>query len=88
MTNRAPQLIAVLACVLMVTGCQPQRPHYRFDQGDMNYYVDQATEIAYPDVETAMLAEVTHSHPPITIADAQFESFWDLHEDFVLEISI
>lgn len=78
MTNRAPQLIATFICVLMISGCQPQRPHYRFDNGAVNYYVDQATEIAYPDVATPMLDEVTQSRAPITNSEAQFDSFWDL----------
>ncbi len=78
MSCPTPKLIVGFICCILITGCQPHRPAYRFDRGDLNFYVDQATEIAYPDVETAILDEVTHSYPPITNSEAQFESFWDL----------
>ncbi len=78
MTNRAPQFIAAIICLWMISGCQPQRPNYRFESADLNYYVDQDTEIAYPDIVTPMLNEVTQSRSPITNAEATFDSFWDL----------
>ncbi len=72
------KLFVAFACCLLATGCQPHKPAYRFDRGDSTYYVDQATEIAYPDVETAILDEVTQAHTPITNSQANFDSFWDL----------
>ena len=78
MTNRAPQFIAAIICILMVSGCQPHRPSYLRETGDLNYYVDQATEISYPDIATPMLEEVTQSRAPITNSEARFDGFWDL----------
>lgn len=88
MTNRAPQLIAAIISVLMLSGCYSHKPTYLRDTGDLNYYVDQATEIAYPDVATPMLDEVTKSIAPITNAEARFESFWDLSLEDSIAIAL
>ncbi len=88
MSRPTPQFVAGLFGLLLVAGCQPHRPAYRFDQGDLNYYVDQATEISYPDVESAILDEVTQSHPPVTNAEANFTSFWDLTLEDAVAIAL
>ncbi len=88
MTNRAPQFFAVFACFTMLVGCQPHRPSYLRDTGDLNYYVDQATDIDYPDLATPMLDEVTQSLPPITNSEARFDSFWDLSLEDAVAIAL
>ena len=88
MTNRAPGLIILLICGLTLSGCQPHRPSYARETGDLNYFVDQATEIAYPDLATPILEEVTQSLPPITNSEAKFESFWDLNLEDTVAIAL
>ena len=88
MTYRAPGLILLLICSLTLSGCQPHRPAYLRDTGDLNYFVDQATEIAYPDLATPILDEVTQSLPPITNVDAKFDSFWDLTLEDAVTIAL
>ena len=78
MTYRTQKTLLLIVSLIVLSGCQPHKPAYRLDRGDLSYYVDQATEIAYPDLDTPILEEVTHSYAPITNSDAQFESFWDL----------
>jgi outer membrane protein TolC len=70
---------AVIACFVVVSvGCHPTQPMYLNDTGDLSYYLDQATAIEYPDVESTPLAEVSQAQPPITVLDPDFRSFFDL----------
>ncbi len=78
MSCNFPRILILAVLCLFAAGCQPHRPAYRFDQGDSLYYVGESTEIAYPDVETPILDEVTQAHAPITNSNSNFESFWDL----------
>jgi outer membrane protein TolC len=68
----------LLIVVIGMTGCHPTQPFYLRETGDLSYYLDQATEIEYPDVDTARLAEVEHSQQPLNVADPDFDQFWDL----------
>ena len=47
------------AMVLMMafTGCQPGRPFYIGERGDLQYYVDQQVDIRYADTEVGLLEE-------------------------------
>lgn len=70
---------AILASVVLVQwGCRPQQPFYLREDGDLSHYLDVATEIDYPDVEAATLAEVTEALPPYTLENMEFASYWDL----------
>lgn len=51
---------------------------YLHDRGDLNYYLDQATSVEYPDVEVASLDEVTQAPRPITVIDPDFNSYLDM----------
>ena len=63
---------------LMAVGCTPTAPKYLNDSGDLSYYLEQATAIEYPDVQTASLDEVTQANRPMTVIDPDFQSFFDL----------
>ena len=80
--------IATLFGAIAITGCQPSPPAYRFDNGDLNYYLEQATEIEYPDVQNCSLDEVLSQRPPITVSDANFDSFWDLTLEEAVSIAL
>ena len=74
-----PSRIAVIVLLSVVfVGCNPSRPFYLNDRGDMSYYLDSATDIDYPDVNVASLDEVTQAPRPITVIDPDFNSFMDL----------
>ena len=75
-----PPIFALFFMGLLVAicGCHPVEPFYLRDHGDLSYYLDQATEVDYPDVHTQPLEEVTHARDPITVTDSNFESFWDM----------
>lgn len=74
-----PSRIAVIVLLSVVfVGCNPSRPFYLNDRGDMSYYLDSATSIEYPDVNVASLEEVAQAPRPITVIDPDFNSFMDL----------
>ncbi len=71
--------LALLGCLAVAfSGCYPTKPMYLNDTGDLSYYIDQATQIEYPDVNPAALAEVNQCQPPVTVIDPEFRSFFDL----------
>ena len=68
----------LLLASLVLVGCTPSQPMYLRDTGDLSYFVNQATKIEYPDLETTRLNEVEESARPITVINSDFESFYDL----------
>ena len=49
---------------------QPQQPFYLFEDGDLSHYLDVATEIDYPDVEEASLADVEGAVRPFSLKNS------------------
>lgn len=68
----------VTSLMIALSGCRPQQPFYLREDGDLSHYLDVATEIEYPDVETSTLAEVTEALPPFTLENVEFADYWDL----------
>ena len=71
-------LVWTAAITCLMVGCTPSKPVYLNDTGALDYYVDKATSIEYPDVSVPSLEEVNLSRPPITVADPDFDSFVDM----------
>jgi len=69
---------AFISVFAALTGCQPQEPFHFFDDGDLSHYVDVATDIDYPDVESESLDEVTQSAPPLTLENVDVAEMWEL----------
>lgn len=79
MSCKSPKNTVWLLCaILLMTGCYPSQPMYLRDTGDLSHYVNQATEINYPDVETVRLNETEYARDPITVINAEFDNFYDL----------
>jgi outer membrane protein TolC len=76
-------LIAVLS-----TGCQPTQPFFYMEDGDLSHYIDVATKIEYPDVNEPRLAEVEGALPPLTVANADNYSTWDLTLEEVTRLTL
>ncbi|MEM6471237.1 MAG: TolC family protein [Planctomycetota bacterium] len=72
----AAQVQLALA-VLLATGCTPTQPFFVGETPNLHHYLDHATEIEYPDVESHSLPETTQSLPPLTVSNHDYE-FWDL----------
>ena len=77
-----------LCLTFLATGCTPHKPMYLNDTGDLSYYLEQATSIEYPDVETATLEEVTQAGRPITVIDPDFDSYFDLTLEDCVSIAL
>lgn len=72
------RMLFVFGLAALSTGCTPTKPIYLNDTGDLSSYIEQATAIEYPDVETRTLDEVTQSYAPITVTDPDFQSYEDI----------
>ncbi len=74
------KLIAALSFTMSVlaSGCMPTKPIYLNDTGNLNHFVDQATAIEYPDIETRTLDEVEQALAPITVKDPDFQTYRDM----------
>ena len=89
MSWKLPRLLIWTAILpFWVVGCSPSRPLYLHERGNLSYYIDQATDIEYPDVEVAQLAEVSQAKAPMTVVDPDFESFRDMTLEQVVSISL
>ena len=71
-------ILWIMLSTMLFVGCAPIQPHYLHEDGDLSHYLDTATEIDFPDVDHASLAEVTHSHEPLTISRLDYDSVWNL----------
>lgn len=89
MKRRVQSIWAVLTSLMIITsGCRPQQPFYLREDGDLSHYIDMATELEYPDVDTATLEEVTEALPPLTLKDMQFANYWDLSLEEAIQTAL
>lgn len=79
-------LLALL--VAISAGCHPIQPHYLHEDGDLSHYLDVATDIEYPDLETPRLPSVNGNRPPLTTANPHFEAYWDLGLEEAISIAL
>ena len=63
--------------ILMSIGCAPTQPFFLNESPDLQYYLDSAARIEFPDVNVESLAETTQALPPLTIGNHDYQ-FWDL----------
>ena len=71
-------LICSIAMVVFTLGCSATKPMYINDTGDLSFYLEQATEVEYPDAVYPSLDEVTQSYAPVTVLDPDFDSYEDV----------
>ena len=81
-------LLPVTTALIILVGCSSNPPTYLRDSGDLSYYLEQATEISYPDLQTQPLDEVTQALPPITVSDPNFANYWDLTLEDCVSIAL
>ncbi|MDA9858711.1 TolC family protein, partial [Rubripirellula sp.] len=72
---------------LVATGCAPTQPFFFNESPDLQYYLNSATQIEYPDVELDSLAETTEAEPPLTIGNHDYQ-FWDLTVEECVSIAL
>jgi len=89
MNRRVHTIWALLTSLMTVfTGCRPQQPFYLNEETDFSHYVDVATQIDYPDVETTTLAEVEQALPPLTLDNVSFEHNWEMTLEEAVKTSL
>ena len=89
MNRRVHTIWAILTSLMTAfTGCRPQQPFYLREETDFSHYVDVATQIDYPDVETTTLAEVREALPPLTLNNLEFKDNWNLTLEEAVKISL
>ena len=67
-----------LCWVVLCTGCHPIQPFYFHEDGDLSHYLDVATTLETPDVETNSLPDAANTQAPLTVLNGDFEDYWDL----------
>lgn len=79
MSRRFHQFGAALALAsVLATGCSQQQPRTNFQNEDMAYYRDVATQIETPDVDTLTLDEVTFAQRPLSLENYDNYDFWEV----------
>jgi outer membrane protein TolC len=88
--SRQPRctLTLLLVALLGFTGCHPTQPFYFHEDGDLSHYIDRLTQVEHPDLETATLPDAAQAPPPLNIDDPNFDQFWDLSLEQVINTAL
>jgi len=86
---RITAYLQLALAAFMSTGCVGTltQPYFLNESPDLEYYLNTATRIEYPDVEVDSLAETTESLPPLTIGNHDYE-FWNLTLEECVSIAL
>ena len=80
--------LLLVTALAAVTGCSPTQPFYLHEDGDLSHYLDKATQTEHPDVHAPPLAEVEHSHAPLTLSNPEFKEIWELTLEEAVSIAL
>ncbi len=76
------QLLILSAVIVLgalaFSGCSPTQHFYFLDDCETRHYIDQATKIEYPDVDTCTLADVRDAAVPFSLDNMHYDSIWNL----------
>ena len=81
-------VVLLLTALTALTGCHPTQPFYFAEDGDLSHYLDQVTDIEYPDVATAALPDAAESQDPLTISNPEFKEIWDVTLEECIAIAL
>jgi outer membrane protein TolC len=95
MKRQTRNFISLVMCSLtLASGCKPTQPFFFAEdgnilgKGDLSHYLNVATEIEYPDVDSMPLDEVTGAAAPLTIANSENFDVWDITLEEVTRITL
>ncbi|HTN77696.1 MAG TPA: TolC family protein, partial [Pirellulaceae bacterium] len=80
--------VLVMIAITVCTGCHPSQPFYLHEDGDLDHYINAATEIEEPDLVTERLAEVENAQAPLTISNSDKFEIWDLALEDCISIAL
>ena len=73
--------------LLVATGCAPTQPFFLNEKPDLQYYLNAATEIEYPDVDVPSLPDTTETLRPLTVGNHEYE-FWNLTLEEAVSVAL
>lgn len=79
--------LQLFLAVLMASGCSTTQPFFAGESPDLQYYLNSATRIEYPDVEIDRLAETEMAIEPLSIGNHDYQ-FWDLTVEECVNIAL
>lgn len=83
-----PYIAMTLAVATLASGCKPIQPFYLGEKEDLAHYIQVATDLEYPDVHEASLAESVMAEPPLMLSNPQPRELWDLTLEEAMQISL
>lgn len=84
----SPRIALAGLLLVAAAGCTPQQPFFFGEDGDLSHYLGKATEIEYPDVETASLDEVTGAGRPLTLENPDPSEIWELTLEEAIKLTL
>lgn len=69
--------LQIAIATLLATGCAQTQPFFLNESPDLQYYLNSATQIEYPDVDVPSLPDTVETLPPLTIGNHDYQ-FMDL----------
>lgn len=81
-------LVLLLTALTAAAGCNPAKPFYLRETGDLSHYLDKATEVEHPDVDAPHLAEVENAQAPLTVTNPEFKEIWELGLEECIHIAL
>ncbi len=78
----------LLIASMVLSGCQPTQPFFYNEDGDLSHYLDMATQVEFPDVESCPLPDVQHTQEPLSLINSETGEPWDLSLEEAISISL
>lgn len=73
--------------ILFACGCAPTQPFFLNESPDLEYYLNSATGIEYPDVDVESLPDTTQTLAPLAIGNHDYQ-FWNLPLEEAVSIAL
>lgn len=86
--NRSTLAWMHIALAIWLAGCSPTQPFFLHEDGDLSHYLDVATEIAYPDLDSTPIPDATEAHAPFTVENTGDEEPWELTLEEAISIAM
>ncbi len=80
--------VLIISLLVAATGCVPTQPFYLHEDGDLSHYIDRATRVEAPDLQSEHLADTTQSLRPLSVSHPEFKEFWDITLEECVSIAL
>jgi len=77
-----------MGCWLSALGCRNARPIYLGEGRELAHYMNQATQIEYPDVEISRMDTISDGLEPRTLANHQPTEIWELSLEEAIQLAL